>query len=568
MPDDLEELEATFASTPAPAREARPAPPNTSVTTDYESKLRKLGKKWHSILDLPGGYGYDSASEADMALIDRMVKCNFTEGEIWRTLEGSPRLADRIDRKGEKHARDLYTNEIAKAQREVTPFADDTPRVVPMRQVKPPAGQDNGRKAKSKTPPFSIATSAVSFITKYVDYASSRTDAPPGAHELMAVAALSALAGPTPRLMVATSVYGMSLVIWCMYIVNSTVGRKTTVIDFAQDILEAVLGNDALIQWEGSPQGMIQRLQERDGMASVFVRDEYSGLLAQMNQGGHMAGLPQMFIRAFDGKVIENIRTRKKGADGEFRKDTDRVEKPYLVKMTASTRDSLLQRATVDNVLDGFLARFVFFTGSSIPRPVSKTTATQLAQREALIEHARVFYVKAGRTEIVDVSDDVLALAWELERAWLKDAENSTRPDAAGPSMKRLGEAVFKLSALIAIDETDDAPCITPADFQVARIIGERWKASTMSIIEELGATEFQRNCEAVLASINKNPDGIGVALLYRAHRRLRKRDFDEIMEALKQQEQIEQVQEGAGGRGRPAVTAYPFGKAPDDLKK
>src|SRR5690606_26258741 len=153
----------------------------------------------------------------------------------------------------------------------------------------------------------------------YVEYASERTDAPPEAHELMAAGMLSALAGPGVRLPLASKPRGYSLCLWTGYVVNSTDGRKTTTLDLAADLLRDVLGDEALIPWEGSPQGLIQKLQARDGKAAVFLRDEYSGLLAQINRGGHMAGLEQTFIRAFDGGRLENIRTRKKTSSGDVR---------------------------------------------------------------------------------------------------------------------------------------------------------------------------------------------------------------------------------------------------------
>src|SRR5262249_9657846 len=148
-----------------------------------------------------------------------------------------------------------------------------------------------------------------------------------------------------------------------------------TVIDFACDIIETILGPEAVLHWEGSPQGILQKLQSRDGQASIFVRDEYSGLLSQMNRGGHQAGLPQLFIRAFDGGSLQKIRKKKREKKtGEFQDDTDTVHQPYLVKLCASTLDSFLSKATVDNVLDGFLPRFVILTASAEPQQMRKTT--------------------------------------------------------------------------------------------------------------------------------------------------------------------------------------------------
>ena len=139
-----------------------------------------------------------------------------------------------------------------------------------------------------------------------------RTDAPPEAHELLACGVLSALVGPALRLPLATSIAGVRLPIWTMYVVDSTTGRKTTVSEIGRDVLENVLGSAALLQWEGSPQAIIQRLAERDGQSTVYSRDEMAGLLGQMNRpGGHLAGLEQLLIRAYDGLPVENLRTKK-----------------------------------------------------------------------------------------------------------------------------------------------------------------------------------------------------------------------------------------------------------------
>src|SRR5262245_20628794 len=192
----------------------------------------------------------------------------------------------------------------------------------------------NGAQGRKEEPEsYASVTPHSSFVTHYVDYARQRTDAPPQAHELMAVGLLSALAGPVPRLPIATSSKGWSLCLWTLYVVNSTTGRKTTVINTALDIAVEVLGKDAIFFWEGSPQGFIQRLQSRDRQSAIFVRDEYSGLLQQMNRSsGHMAGLAQMFIRAYDGGSLENVRTRKRNKQtGETEADSDSVMEPYLV---------------------------------------------------------------------------------------------------------------------------------------------------------------------------------------------------------------------------------------------
>src|SRR5207249_9895657 len=113
-------------------------------------------------------------------------------------------------------------------------------------------GQDAGEPPIEEPASFSIVTPRDSFVTKYLAHMEKRTDAPLAAHELMAFGILSALAGPKIRIPLATSTKGFRLVLWPMYIVNSTEGRKTTVVEFGRDVVKAVLGDRAILVWEGS----------------------------------------------------------------------------------------------------------------------------------------------------------------------------------------------------------------------------------------------------------------------------------------------------------------------------
>ncbi|MDE3039653.1 MAG: primase alpha helix C-terminal domain-containing protein [Nitrospirota bacterium] len=406
--------------------------------------------------------------------------------------------------------------------------------------------------------PFEIITPRASFITTYIEYASMRTDAPLEAHEAMAFGILSALAFPI-RLPIATNLNGWPLVLWFLYLVNSTEGRKTTTLDLAVDEIRVVLGDAALIHWEGSPQGLLQKLQSRDGLASVFKRDEYSGLMAQMNRGGHLAGLPQLLIKAHDGAVLENIRTKKKGADGATHTDTDRVEHPYLVQLAAAPWDAFCERATLDNVLDGFVARFVIVVGAASGRALPMVTDAILAAGTAVYDHAQAYHQRAQTIQSVVMGPHVLASQWALEQAYRDRATASARPDAAGPSLKRLAETALKLAALLALDEaTGTVLTIHDAHFRVATQITDRWLVHALRLIEALGRTTFQKNCEAILTSVQARPSGLPLSTLYRMHRQLKEKDFNEILGALETQEQIV-IDKPETGRGRPALIVRPW---------
>ena len=289
----------------------------------------------------------------------------------------------------------------------------------------------------------------------------------------------------------------------------------------------------------------------------MFARDEYTGLLAAMKKGGYVAGLAQDFIRAYDGLPIVMARTTKMKKGGERVDDTDRVREPYLVKLCAATRTSFISTATIDDVLDGLLARFVFTHGVADERPPQRSTPVLEAAWHGVIKLAQRFRDRAEELLTVDVSDHVLAAHWELEKQYKAQAMTSARPEAAGPAMKRLSETILKVAALLAIDRGDVA--IHADDLTAAAIMGQRWQRTTLALIADIGRTKFQARCDAVLATIRAHPGGITQYGLYRAHRDLDKREFENVTDALEMQQLIHSIEMAAPGKkGRVPVNWYP----------
>jgi hypothetical protein len=221
------------------------------------------------------------------------------------------------------------------------------------------------------------------------------------------------------------------------------------------------------------------------------------------------------------------------------------------VKLCASTRDSFTARASIDNVLDGFLARFVIFTGEADPRPMRRSTPELLTARLSLIDHAKRFQQTASQLQLLDMDDVVFELMWALEQDWKKRANDSSRPDAAAATLKRLSESVLKVAALLAIDQavTGDIPQITAVHFEQARLMGSRWLTSGLSLIDELGRTGFQQQCEGILVTLRAHPNGMRARDLYRKHRKLNNREFNDVLTALQTQDEIE-IRDGDNGKG------------------
>src|SRR5439155_20952700 len=144
------------------------------------------------------------------------------------------------------------------------------------------------------------------------------------------------------------------------------------------------------------------------------------------------------------------------------------------------------------------------------PRRIERWNNEMMAQRNQLVVHARRFFERAAQIDVVDVDDDVLDAFWDLQQDWLARAQHSTRPDAARPAVHRLAEAVLKTAALFALDRDETLqPRVTMDDFAAARKIGGRWLADMVKVVEALGATSFQRDCDAVIGTVKQQPTGI-----------------------------------------------------------
>jgi hypothetical protein len=166
---------------------------------------------------------------------------------------------------------------------------------------------------------------------------------------------------------------------------------------------------------------------------------------------------------------------------------------------------------------------------------------------------------------MLEIDDATLEGHWELEQAYLKRSEDCSRPDAAGPALKRLADSVLKVAALLAIDESEfgEVPTVRPAYLFQASLMGARWIKSTLQLIDALGRTGFQQDCEAVLGTIRTRPNGIRVRDLYRRHRKLKKRDFEEILSALRSQDEIRTEESKDASKGPAFVVVIPTGGRP-----
>jgi hypothetical protein len=570
------------ASPPDIEAELRGEPPASPHALIEQAMAARNGTKFRALWEGHFTGDYPSHSEADLALcgllafwtgrdaglMDSLFRRSGLMREKWdeRHFASGETYGARTIATAVAECREVYTNSTKRTTVPVAPAEDLEPDIEdrdipdpddPANDLEdPPAGDEpTPLLAPSPVPPAMERFVPPGFVREYVEAARRRTDAPLESHVLTALTVLSALAGPQPRLPLAHSTRGTRLLIWSMNLVDSTGGRKSLVNDYGVEVIQAVLGEPAILPWKGSPESFIQLLAARDGQTCVLGRDEYVGLLLGIKNGGYMAGLAQDFIRMWDGNKIDMGRTKKLNRNtGQRVDDSDIVRNPYLVQLAAATRSRFITVATIDDVTDGFIARFTVSAATAEEERMKRTTAAIEAAWERVIALAKSFAERSQEVVTVEYPDVILDLEWETEKQYKATAKTSARPDAAQPAMKRLAETVFKVAGLFALDARGEgAASITPSQFEATLRLAEFWQASALAMIEDIGRTQHQARCDAVLATVAGSAKGIARGELFRKHRGLKGREFEEVIGDLKQQGRLHEVKV-RGDDGRPAL--------------
>src|SRR6201999_3023795 len=94
--------------------------------------------------------------------------------------------------------------------------------------------------------------------------------------------------------------------LWFMILGDTTLTRKTTAMDLAVDLLMDV-DPDVILATDGSIEGLMQGLSTRPKRPSIFLRDEFSGLLEMMTKWDYYAGMAEVLTKLYDGKMQKRI---------------------------------------------------------------------------------------------------------------------------------------------------------------------------------------------------------------------------------------------------------------------
>jgi hypothetical protein len=390
-------------------------------------------------------------------------------------------------------------------------------------------------------------------VEEYIEWCKSLGDAAWQYHQAGAFVVLSSLLAGKVRLPTSFGVVVPNL--WFMILADTTLTRKTTAMDMAIDLVLEI-DSDVVLATDGSIEGLFTSLAGRPNRPSVFLRDEFSGLLEAITKKDYYAGMAETLTKLYDGKFQKRV----------LRKETIEVRDPVLILFAGGIRDRVLSLLTYEHVASGFLPRFIFITAESDVtrlKPLGPPTERSLGQKDILmsrLKHVRAHYDQVQQIHVDDklftspkrwdatLTDDAWKRYNQIENDMLMSALNSSYRDVLTPSFDRLAKSGLKAAVLLsAARRLQDRVVVEEEDLIRAFAYVEQWRKYTLDVISNLGRTGAEAEVQRVLQTVVAKPGVMRSEVMQRY--RLNSRDADGILATLEQRALINRVKSGRGER-------------------
>lgn len=391
------------------------------------------------------------------------------------------------------------------------------------------------------------------FVERYIAWARTLGDAAVQYHQAGAFIALSSILAGAVRL--PTSFGQMHLNLWFMILADTTLTRKSTAMDIAMDLV-AEVDSDAIMATDGSLEGLLTTLQTRPSKPSVFLRDEFSGLLEQITKRDYLAGMAEMLTKLYDGKLQKRV----------LRKEVIEVKDPILIVFAGGIKNKVTGLLTFEHVSSGFMPRFIYITAESDVtkiKPLGPPTDFTLGNRTAIMDELLDMSKHYNQMQTITITGGQLDATVEQVRKWdailtpeawhrynvfetqMLDAGMSfDRPEIMTPTYDRLSKSTLKAAVLLAASrQRSERVVVEEIDMLRAIVYCESWRMYVRDIMNQVGKTTQEKQLEVIVRAVMREP-GIGRSKLMQWYH-LTSRDTDLILSTLEQRQLIRRQKTG-----------------------
>jgi hypothetical protein len=387
-----------------------------------------------------------------------------------------------------------------------------------------------------------------SFIDEYVSWARSKTD---GALSYQIASAFTVLSAVFSDWGYAVPKYGkMGLNLWFMVLGETTLTRKSTSRNLMLRVVRAYEkfgGYQIDIGSDATPEGVTKILADRDKKTSLLHRDEVQGMFKDFMNKTYMASAAERYTELYDGQVPVVIRSSKDAGQTQ-RAETNFIL--YLMGITSKVADVL----TTEYFRSGFLARFIYVTADAPERTRELEDIQQADEYEVSVKDTALEAMVRGLFESVTYwqkkgqpSPRPLRLSqaaldrfnqykWEMGNF----AESHREKESIEPSRQRLALSVWKAATLLAMHDKCDE--VKLSHLLTAIYYSEEWFENLVRMASAISASEWQRDVDALEAFIVDRGGRVRYEEAYRKFSNKKKREFDDMVEALSSQARVRAV--------------------------
>ena len=396
------------------------------------------------------------------------------------------------------------------------------------------------------------------FIEEYIAWAKTLGDAAPQYHEAGGFIVLSTMLGGAVRLPTGFGMIKPNL--WFMILADTTLTRKSTAMDIAIELIETV-DTESILATDGSIEGLMMGLSTRPGQPSIFLRDEFSGLLEALTKKDYYAGMAETLTKLYDGKLQKRV----------LKREIIEVKDPVFIMFAGGILKKVAGLLTDEHISSGFVPRFVFITAESDVdrvKPLGPPTERSTAGREVLTEKLRELrahystsaqtVIREGRIVIespqiceASLTEETWLRYNQLEEEMMRTALRSEQPQLLTPTYDRLCKSALKAAILIAASEmrkpAEEGVTVEIGDLLSAISYLEGWRRHTNLIIKNVGKGHQERELENVYQAIVRKPGITRGSLMQTYH--MTARTANVIFQTLEQRGQITVQRSGRGER-------------------
>lgn len=384
----------------------------------------------------------------------------------------------------------------------------------------------------------------MTFIQKYLDYASPQTGAPRQYHFYAAYAILSTLIGRRATYHGAGGAKGPNL--WMVILGPSSMAYKSTVTNIAVGLLRNYyepLAKEVMIPSSGSYESFVEALVERP--QGIMVNDEFVSIMDWINKdyNGELLGLLTKLYDYGAKTFTRRVGTRSKA-------QTYTITEPFINAFYCSTFEWFNDKMSEKLVMGGFIPRHILVHVNEPSREIPRTPPADLLVRDSLL----------GDMEVLDKIPfgqmDYTEQAGRAFDEWFMEYVPRVTKDASAmlqPVIRRRLTDTHKF-AMIHAALRGSPNEMTLTDLETAMTITENLVQNAAEILTgKITMNPFQASRQKVLDIIEKLQSRNGVEGSPRQfvirYAKMSARELDQIIETLESEDMITVTRSKVSGK-------------------